>query len=97
MKRILSLDAIKAITMVLVVWGHCMQYIGGYTFGDHIYSFIYSFHMPLFIIASGYLFSSKISSPLVILTKRLFVRLMVPCMFAGGLFFVIGGGGECLS
>lgn len=50
-------DWVKGITIYLVVLGHAIQniYYGGYDFEDnHLFSFIYGFHMPLFACVSGY-------------------------------------------
>lgn len=51
-KRDKTIDILKGIAMVLVVIGHagCPQVL---------YDAIYTFHMPLFFIASGYFFSAK--------------------------------------
>lgn len=54
MKRDIALDIAKGIAMLLVIIGHC----------DNLYftpthHFIYSFHMPLFFLASGYLYKAK--------------------------------------
>ena len=55
------LDAVKAIAIILTVLGHCIQWILGDTFGeDRLELFIYSFHMPLFMIISGYFFQSAL-------------------------------------
>ena len=69
-KRILSIDAIKAFAIFCVVLGHCIQYGSGiFYLKDEIYfenwlfKIIYSFHMPLFMLISGYLFGSKITPP----------------------------------
>ena len=63
-ERSAYLDVLKAITIILVVFGHSIQYgsgidylVGGYCLYDPVFSFIYSFHMPLFMLISGYLFS----------------------------------------
>ena len=60
-KRNEFLDIIKGITIFLVVLGHCVVNGNGIKFiekelfwGDSIYKFIYSFHMPLFALISGY-------------------------------------------
>ena len=67
-ERNLYIDVLKAVTILLVVIGHCIQYgagrdflIYGGFFYNEAYIFIYSFHMPLFMLISGYLFfqSSK--------------------------------------
>lgn len=54
-------DVLKGFGIVLVVLGHCIQesYNGagmdGFAFfDDRLYQFIYSFHMPLFMLVSGY-------------------------------------------
>lgn len=55
----LCIDAIKGLAIFFVLWGHCIQFssAGCYDyFGDAIFKFIYSFHMPLFALISGYLY-----------------------------------------
>ncbi len=60
MKRDSSLDFIKFLLVLLVVFGHCVQYTYikfGLNFDDSIiFRYIYSFHMPLFMFISGCLF-----------------------------------------
>lgn len=56
----MCIDVVKGIAIVLMIWGHCIQYCarGSFiVFGNPLYQFIYSFHMPLFMLVSGYLFS----------------------------------------
>lgn len=57
-----TIDAIKGIAIFLVLWGHCIQFSGGeYNFFENIvFKIIYSFHMPLFMLVSGYLFYSTL-------------------------------------
>ena len=55
----------KGVTIFLVVFGHCIQYGNGRGFdffGDTLFKIIYSFHMPLFALVSGYLFYWSVSS-----------------------------------
>lgn len=58
------LDFLKAILIITVLLGHCIQYGGGYEdnsfFDNKLFKFIYSFHMPLFMLISGYLFSESV-------------------------------------
>lgn len=56
------LDTIKGVAIILVVFGHCIQlgcgteYIEQKAYWDNIiFKLIYSFHMPLFALVSGYL------------------------------------------
>lgn len=51
--RLLYWDTLKGILIILVVLGHC-----GSAVGQNMISLIYAFHMPLFILVSGY-FSKK--------------------------------------
>ncbi|WP_378950765.1 acyltransferase family protein [Pelosinus sp. sgz500959] len=57
------IDTIKGITIILMVLGHCIQYGSGgdyylnaQYFENPLFKIIYSFHMPLFMLVSGYLF-----------------------------------------
>lgn len=52
------IDIIKGIAIFLVLWGHCIQSIAGDEgfFSNWVIRIIYSFHMPLFMVMSGYLF-----------------------------------------
>ena len=52
-QRSLYWDTLKGILIILVVFGHC-----GTALGDKLISSIYIFHMPLFVLISGY-FSKK--------------------------------------
>lgn len=54
-------DILRGFAIVLVVLGHCIQEGSGNQFkintmyfNDKFYQFIYSFHMPLFMMISGY-------------------------------------------
>ncbi len=63
MKRIAYIDALKGFAIILVVLGHVCN---GYVFSmvnnraiwmsRNIYNVIYAFHMPLFMVISGYVF-----------------------------------------
>lgn len=63
-ERNLYIDVLKAINIILVILGHCIQYGTGGNYGEYysffyhpVFIFIYSFHMPMFILISGYLFA----------------------------------------
>lgn len=58
-KRETWIDIIRGIAIYLMVLGHCIQYATplDYDFGGNIvFRVIYGFHMPLFMIISGFLF-----------------------------------------
>lgn len=52
------LDFVRGVAIILVLWGHCIQYgtvDGSEFFYNPMFKLIYSFHMPLFMLISGYL------------------------------------------
>ena len=54
------IDAAKGLAIFLMLWGHCIQscVVGSDVdfFENTVFKAIYSFHMPLFMLISGYLF-----------------------------------------
>lgn len=73
-----ALDIAKGMLIILVVWGHCLQYCfgpdyvdSGDFFDDWLFRAVYSFHMPLFMLISGYLFYFSNRKPLrsVVISK----------------------------
>lgn len=75
-KRIEYIDIAKGIAIIMVLLGHIdLCPIG-------LKSSIYSFHMPLFFILSGYFMKEGIEIRLLI--KKLFKSLMVPYLIIGG-------------
>lgn len=48
-ERTLYWDTLKGILIILVVFGHC-----GTAVGNNLLSVVYSFHMPLFVLVSGF-------------------------------------------
>ena len=80
-------DFVKGILIIMVVAGHCLQYGfgSGYTnseayFDDPMFRAIYSFHMPLFMLISGYFFSLRGKELSKALSKRL-TTIGVPWLF----------------
>jgi fucose 4-O-acetylase-like acetyltransferase len=83
-KRIAYLDYVKGVAIFLVVWLHCIQYLFGKTDESLIFTSVVSFHMPLFMIISGYLFYQKMveNASVASVVKRQFCRLIIPtCSF----------------
>lgn len=66
-KRIYIFDNTKAILIFLVIIGHLIQpYVTQNKTISAIFSFIYSFHMPLFIIVSGYFSKKELNKKILI-------------------------------
>lgn len=57
-ERVFYFDTLKFFLIYLVLLGHLLQPNRAISYNSEIYSWIYLFHMPLFIIVSGY-FSRK--------------------------------------
>ena len=82
--RLYYLDNLKGFTILLVVLGHCIQYGMPSTYQDSIlYQFIYSFHMALFFVISGFLSYKKEFSLSKAIGKRAY-RLLLPYFIWGG-------------
>lgn len=83
-----TIDEIKGIAIVLVFLGHAIQYYSGSAYlesGEYLnnilFKAIYSFHMPLFALISGYLFSFSVKKRTVQETLRSRVKsLLFPIM-----------------
>lgn len=84
MERNQTIDAIKGILIVLVIFGHSLQYGFGPDFlksgdyyDDYLFRIIYSFHMPLFMFISGYFFyfSNQKELKKVIYSKIIYIGL----------------------
>lgn len=82
-----DIDVCKGLLTFLVVLGHCIQYgmgqeyreTGAY-FDNYLYRTIYCFHMPAFMIISGYFFASscqKTASIPKMLKKRI-LSMLIP-------------------
>ena len=94
-KRSITVDTIKGVAIILVIIGHAIQYSFGFqensAYLDNIvYKTIYSFHMPLFMLVSGYLSYGSISrlGTRELLCKR-FKNYVVPVIFWGTISCVI--------
>lgn len=82
-------DIVKSIAIFFVVFGHSIQYGLGSKFlnkelffEDPFFIGIYSFHMPLFMLVSGYLFAYSVKKyDWIIIIKNKFSQLIVPLFF----------------
>ena len=91
-KRIDYIDFTKGIAIFLVVWGHAIQ-VGGMqreVFSDKLFTFIYSFHMPLFMMLSGFVFAKTYNrKDFWKNIKSKITRLVFPAILWGVLFYII--------
>ena len=99
MKRNNYIDIVKGFAMLMVVCGHCIQY--GYRIEylnsrnfcfNPVYMLIYSFHMPLFALISGYLFyyTAEKRTPCQVIRNRI-TSLVVPLVTFSTIHFIRNG------
>ena len=77
--RIPYLDFLKFFAIASVLLGHSVEQTTGNDFWDNpIWSFIYTYHMPLFMLLCGYFFGSSLNLSFGELVKKKFVQLVIP-------------------
>lgn len=89
MQRLISFDIAKAICIILVVIGH---YVPDYSpaWYMRIHDVIYTFHMPLFMFASGYIYmATKKDIPYKKFIWKKVKRLMVPYLSVSTIIITI--------
>lgn len=87
MQRVLWPDILKCVLMFFVIWGHLIQYYGG-GISSVEWKFIYSFHMPAFMLLSGMFFSTKKSYAECI--KNRAVQCILPGITAAIILYLLG-------
>lgn len=78
-KRMQSMDLLKFFAIFLVLWGHSIQYfISGEYVEKEVYRHIYSFHMPLFMMISGFFFAMTCRKGFIKMVSKKFRQLILP-------------------
>lgn len=93
MQRERYIDSAKGIGIILVVFAH-MILINELESLTFLTRYIYSFHMPLFFVISGYCFGLKKRDTEISLfaeIKKVFLRLLVPYLVWSLIYMYIGG------
>ncbi len=88
--RLLQFDALKLFAIYMVILGHCIQHLLSTDYVDETgYVMIYSFHMPLFMMISGYFASSGLKRNFLssIVTKAR--QLLLPCITASVIMSIV--------
>ena len=90
------IDFLRGIAIFLMLWGHCVQYCCGGQFDffeNAVFKFIYTFHMPLFMLISGYLFCySEQKRGLVELIEYKAKSLLYPILMCSALNALLSEG-----
>lgn len=88
--RIQTFDVLKAIAIIAVVYTHCLQFMGIGNYWHHpLFKLTYAFHMPLFMIISGYFANRALHLPFKELIRKKSIQLLLPCLTAGVVVVVI--------
>lgn len=87
-------DVLKGIAIIIVVYGHCLQTFYPNWTDSIMGRTIVTFHMPLFMLISGYFFyPSVLRADLQSFMKKRFMHLYLPSLMWGVFScFLIGGG-----
>lgn len=91
MIRNLLIDKYKGLAIILVVWGHCMQFCTkNDVLNNKIVEMIYTFHMPFFMAISGYLYYFSINKRnLKDLIKARIKQLLIPFLIWSFLYLLV--------
>lgn len=82
-------DTVKAVLIFLVIFGHAIQYIvyqgenHSNFWNDPLFKGIYIFHMPLFMLISGYFATISFNRRKLASIPRYLKRLALPCIGFG--------------
>ena len=88
-ERIKFLDSAKGLAICLMVFAHAIAWnLADY---QSVISFIYSFHMPLFFLISGYLTSEPIKEQYFNKIFRRSKQLLIPYIASGFIMLFIRG------
>lgn len=92
-KRIAYIDFAKCIAIWLVLWGHVITQMMNHDLnGNPVFVFIYSFHMPLFMLVSGFFAQSSFQLPILKLVIKKFKQLIWPALTFGILWYGLDWG-----
>lgn len=85
-ERILWLDLAKLFGIFLIVFGHMSLYSGSLKW---LNTYVYSFHVPLFFMLSGYLFNKYKDYSFLKFLKKKSVTFLIPYFVFSILFLII--------
>lgn len=88
--RLIEFDIIKGLAIYLVLCGHSILHLSSdESSGNVLYLLICSFHMPLFMLISGFFSERALMGSFKTLINKKFWQLLYPTITFGILFFII--------
>ena len=89
--RILALDVLKCFAIFLVLWGHGIQHLTtGECEDNYLFRWIYSFHMPLFMLVAGFLSIKSSELPFFSFLGKKIKQIILPAFVWQCIFIVLG-------
>ena len=88
------IDVLKGIAVLSVILGHAIQryiaiYEHGVAFDNYFFKIIYSYHMPLFMLLSGYTLAKYTKKYDYRFIKKRFLRLIIPTIVWSYLIWIM--------
>ena len=92
-QRLVWADSLKGLLILLVVLGHAIQYtmVGDACENDHLWNYIYSFHMPAFMAISGYLGYRVGGQNRLSIIKKRYLQLLIPYLLWEVIYYLTKG------
>lgn len=78
--------SVRGLLIILVVFGHVLSKNPNSLISDYTYLFIYTFHMPLFILLSGYYGANVKDKNYLLIVWECITKLLVPFLIVSMLF-----------
>ena len=96
--RVVFIDNLKCFAIICVIFGHSLQYTyNGYLDDLKSFNLIYSFHMPLFMMLSGYFAQSSLTLNARDFFKKKSIQLLLPALTWSVVKILLSGGSNIFS
>ena len=83
-------DFLKMFAMFMVLWGHCIQHLQtGEVWNEPMHKFIYTFHLPLFMMIAGFFSLSSLRLNFKQLLIKKGCQLLLPCITWGFILYIV--------
>lgn len=90
LRRIAYIDSLKCLAIYLVLLGHCLQHLSvADRYHNPAFLFITSFHMPLFMLLTGFFAGKSLNLSFSRLLQQKSVRILLPTLVWSLIFLAI--------
>lgn len=92
-ERVIFIDNLKAFAIICVILGHALQYLAGANPAGLVsFNLIYTFHMPLFMMMSGYFAASSFELSIGEFLTKKSIQLLLPALVWSCCKIILSGG-----